>query len=169
MDYPRLPAPGSQLPLLANPLPRRIGGFRTGQVRRHGGLGLGCRLAPDLRADEPCGELVRLPLRAPPVAVLERPGEPAPVLSPLYLEEAGLRVGEYPHPVPAPLAGAVGAPTSFRACHHSIPLVMDCTICANETSRTDGFSASRPTRRAPILPALGAARSDSEATAFSES
>ncbi len=54
--------------------------------------------------------------------MLEGPGEPAPVLPPLDLEDAGLRVGKDPDPVPAPFAGAVGAPTSFRACHHSIPL-----------------------------------------------
>ncbi len=52
----------------------------------------------------------------------KRPGEPSPVLSPLYLVEAGFPVGEHPDPVPAPFTGAVGAPTSFRACHHSIPL-----------------------------------------------
>ena len=62
-----------------------------------------------------------LPFRAPPIAVLQRPGEPSAVLSPLDLEHAGLRVGKDPDPVPAPLAGAVRAPASFRACHHSIP------------------------------------------------
>ena len=37
----------------------------------------------------------------------------------------------HPRPVPAS-AGAVGPAASFRACHHSIPLLMDCTICANQ-------------------------------------
>ena len=68
--------------------------------------------------------------------LLQGPGEPAPVLSPLDLVEAGLGIGEHPHPVPAPLAGAVAAPVPLRACHHSIPLVMDRTICASETSRS---------------------------------
>ena len=86
-------------------------------------LGLGVGLAVR-RVDEPGGELVRLPLpRASPSRCLSDRGEPSAVLSPLYLEEAGLRVGKDPHPVPAPFAGAVAAPTSFRACHHSIPLV----------------------------------------------
>ena len=61
--------------------------------------------------------------------------EPAPAIAPLDLVQAGLGIGEHPHPVAAPFAGAVGAPTSFRACHHSIPFVMDRTICAKETSR----------------------------------
>ncbi len=65
---------------------------------------------------------VNLPLRASPIAVSKRPGEPSPVLAPLHLVQAGFPVGEHPHPVPAPFTGAVGAPTSFRACHHSIPL-----------------------------------------------
>ena len=38
------------------------------------------------------------------------------------LDQAGLRVGEHPHPVPAPFAGAVAPAASFRACHRSIPL-----------------------------------------------
>jgi len=84
--------------------------------------------------------------------VTQGPGEPAPVLSPLYLEDAGLRVGKDPDPVPAPFAGAVGAPTSFRACHRSIPLwMMDRTICAKEKSRDRGISASRgPTDALPF-------------------
>ena len=41
---------------------------------------------------------------------------------PVDLEDAGLRVRKDPDPVAAPFSGAVGAPTSFRACHHSIPL-----------------------------------------------
>ena len=106
-------------------------------------LGLGFRIAPDLGSDEPGSELVRLPLRAPPIAVFQRPGEPSPILAPLDLEQAGLGIGEDPHPVPAPFAGAVGAPASFRACHHSIPLVMDCTICATETSRREAVTARR--------------------------
>ena len=73
-----------------------------------------------------------------PFAVCQRPGEPAPVLAPLHLEDAGLRVGKDPDPVPAPFAGAVGAPTSFRACHRSIPLSMDCTICASENLAPGG-------------------------------
>ena len=32
---------------------------------------------------------------------------------------------------------------SFRACHHSIPLLMDRTICANEVSRRETASARR--------------------------
>ena len=63
---------------------------------------------------------------------------------PVDLEQAGLGIGKDPYPVPAPFAGAVGAPDRFRACHHSIPLsMMNCTICALETSRGRGFSASR--------------------------
>ena len=51
-------------------------------------LGLGFRLALDLRPEVASGELVRLPLRPSPVAVLQRPCEPAPVLAPLDLEQA---------------------------------------------------------------------------------
>ena len=106
-------------------------------------LGLGFGLAVG-RVDEACGELIRLPLRARPVAVLERPGEPAPVLSPLDLEDAGLRVGEDPDPVPAPFAGAVAPAASSRACHRSIPLSIDgLHDLRNGRSRRDGFSASR--------------------------
>ena len=36
--------------------------------------------------------------------------------------------------------------------------MMDCTICANERSHGRTVSASRPTRRAPLVPSLGAAR-----------
>ena len=72
----------------------------------------------------------------------ERPREPSPVLAPLDLEVAGLRVRKDPHPVPAPLAGAVAPAASSRACHRSIPLdSMDCTICAFETSRRAGPSS----------------------------
>ena len=85
-------------------------------------LRLGLGLAVQVRANESGREFVRLPLRPHPVPVSERPGKPAPVLAPLNLEVAGLRVREDPDPVPAPFAGAVRAPTSFRACHHSIPL-----------------------------------------------
>ena len=46
---------------------------------------LGLLMAVRLRLCEPCGELVRLPLRAPPVAVFQRPGEPSTVLAPLNL------------------------------------------------------------------------------------
>jgi len=49
-------------------------------------LKLGLQLAVR-RVDEPGGELIRLPLRAPPVAVFQRPAQPATVLAPLYLEE----------------------------------------------------------------------------------
>ena len=87
-------------------------------------LGLGFGLAVG-RVNEACGELIRLPLRARPIAVLEGAGEPAPVLSPLNLEHAGLRVGEDPDPVPAPLAGAVAPAASSRASHRSIPLSID--------------------------------------------
>ena len=61
---------------------------------------------------------------------------------PVDLEQASLGIRKDPYPVPAPFAGAVAAPDMFRACHHSIPLVMDCTICASETSRTRGLLAS---------------------------
>ena len=69
----------------------------------------------------PAVELVRLPLRAPPIAVFQRPGQPSAVLSPLDLEQAGFRIREHPHLVPAPFAGAVAPAASSRACHHSIP------------------------------------------------
>ena len=74
---------------------------------------------------------------------------------PVDLVSASLRIWEHPDPVPAPFAGAVAAPTSFRACHHSIPLVMDCTICATETSRRDGLSARRAVGGAPGVAAFG--------------
>ena len=83
-------------------------------------LGLALGLAVG-RVDEPAGELIRLPLRARSGACFQRPAQPSAVLAPLYLKEAGFGIGKDPHPVPAPFADAVGAPTSFRACHHSIP------------------------------------------------
>ncbi len=77
-------------------------------------------------------------------------------------------IGKDPYPVPAPFAGGVAAPDRFRACHHSIPLsMMDCTICALETSPRLGFSTSggsagafrgrceRAILGAPGLPVLG--------------
>ncbi len=64
---------------------------------------------------------VNLTLRAPPVAVFQRPGEPSTVIAPLDLVQAGLGIRVHSDPVPAPFTGAVGAPTSIRACHHSIP------------------------------------------------
>ena len=85
-------------------------------------LGRGLLLAVRLRLCEPGGELVRLPLGPRPVAVPQRPTQPSSVLSPLDLEQAGFGIGKHPDPVPAPFAGAVTAPTSFRACHRSIPL-----------------------------------------------
>ena len=101
-------------------------------------LGLGFGLAVR-RVDEACGELIRLPLRARPIAVFERPGEPSAVLSPLYLEEAGLRVGKNPDPVPAPLASAV-ASADFVLVRAIIRFLwmMDCTICANEMFAEEG-------------------------------
>ena len=71
------------------------------QVER---LGLGFRLAVQVRACEPGGELVGLLLRFHPIAVTQRPGEPSAVLAPLHLEEAGFRIRKDPDPVPAPLA-----------------------------------------------------------------
>ena len=95
-------------------------------------LGLGFRLALQVRACESGGELVRLLLRPRPVAVTQGPAPPSSVLAPLDLEEAGLGIGEHPDPVPAPFAGAVAPAASFRACHRSIPLSkMDCTICVS--------------------------------------
>ncbi len=117
--------------------PLRLGGrhlfavdFKKPFQRERLGLGL----AVGLVRREACGGLVGLPLCPRPVPVLQGPGEPASVLSPLNLVETGLGIGEHPHPVPAPLAGAVAAPVPLRACHHSIPFAMDRTICANETS-----------------------------------
>ena len=78
-------------------------------------LRLGSRLAVQVRAGEPGGELVRLPFRPRPVAVTQRPGEPATVLAPLHLEQAGLRVWKHPGPVPAPLAGAVAPAATFSS------------------------------------------------------
>ena len=109
-------------------------------------LGLG--LAVGLVDREARGGLVGLPLRACPIAVFQRQAQPAPVLPPLDLEQAGFRIGKHPDPVPAPFSGAVGAPTSFRACHRSIPPKMDCTIRLPESSRGSGLSASRATGRA---------------------
>ena len=63
-------------------------------------LGFGFRLATGLVDREVGGDLVRLPLRPSPVAVLQRPAEPAPVLAPLDLEQVGLGIGEHPYPVP---------------------------------------------------------------------
>jgi len=88
-------------------------------------LGLGFGLAVGLMDREACSGLVGLSLRASPIAVLQRPREPAPILAPLDLVSAGLRIRKHPDPVPAPFAGAVAPAASFRACHHSIPLVMD--------------------------------------------
>ena len=68
---------------------------------------------------KPAAELIRLPLRARPVSVLQGPGAPAPVLPPLYLEDAGLRVGKDPDPVSGPIrrrrrsAGFVSCVPSF--------------------------------------------------------
>ena len=51
--------------------------------------------------------------------------------------------GKDPDSVPGPFAGAVAAPTSFRACHHRfLSRLMDCTICAPETSRRDAVRAT---------------------------
>ena len=88
-------------------------------------LGLGFRLASGLVDRQASGNLIRLPFGASPIAVLQRSREPAPVLAPLYLVDAGFRIREDPDPVPAPFASAVAAPTSFRACHHSIPPMMN--------------------------------------------
>ena len=76
----------------------------------------------------------------------QRPGEPATVLSPLHLVEAGLRIRKHPDPVPAPLAGAV-ASADFVSCVPSFDSSSktDCTICAQETSRRPAISASWPT------------------------
>ena len=92
---------------------------------------------------KPGGGLIRLPLRASPVAESKRPAPPAPVLSPLDLEDAGLRVREHRHPVPASFAGAVGAPATFRACHLRFLSVMDRTICTEERSHVEGFLTQR--------------------------
>ena len=73
----------------------------------------------------------------------------------LDLVQAGFPVGTHLDAVPAPFAGAVAAPTSFRACHHSIPIVMDRTICVNETPPGSGVltSAGTPgTRRRGCCP-----------------
>ena len=53
--------------------------------------------------------------------MLEGPGEPAPVLAPLHLVQAGLGIGEDPHPVPAPFAGAVGADTLIGPAPEDAP------------------------------------------------
>ena len=104
-------------------------------------LRLGFRLAVQVRANEPGGEFVRLPLRPHPVAVSQRPGEPSTVLPPLDLVSAGLRIREHPHPIPAPFAGTVAAPTSFRACHRSIPLSIRWTARSARTkARGERFS-----------------------------
>ncbi|MCE2399186.1 MAG: hypothetical protein J4F34_09215, partial [Gemmatimonadetes bacterium] len=95
-------------------------------------LGLGVGLAVR-RVDEACGELIRLPLRAPPIAVLQRPGEPSAVLSPLNLEEAGLRIGKDPDPRPHSLAPYERRLRFVRAIVRFLS-TMDCTICANERS-----------------------------------
>ena len=82
-------------------------------------LGLGVLLAVQLRSGEPGGELVRLPPRLPPVAVLQRPGEPAPVVAPLDLVQAGLGIGKDPSPGSGPIrrrcscAGLVSCVPSF--------------------------------------------------------
>ena len=78
-------------------------------------LGLGLRLAVGLKGRETRGGLVGLPLRASPIAVLQGPAQPAPVLPPLDLEQAGFRIGKDPDPVPAPFSGAVRAP-DFVSC-----------------------------------------------------
>ena len=74
---------------------------------------------------------------------------------PVDLEQACLGIGKDPDPVPAPFAGAVAAPASFRACHHSIPLsMMDCTICTLGSSRNRGILRqswpARPSRSGRI-------------------
>ena len=145
---------------LAGPLPLGRGDLFSVDVKKRAQrerLGLGFRLAVQVRSDETGGEFVRLPLRPHPIAVPQRPGESSPILAPLQLEQAGFRVGEHPHPVPAPFTGAVGAPASFRACHHSIPLVMDCTICATESSRREAVYARCEARGGGILPETASA------------
>ena len=52
--------------------------------------------------------------------------------------------GKDADPVPAPFADAVAAPASFRACHHSIPLVMDRTICAARNVADGRLSSPDP-------------------------
>ena len=101
------------------------GGMRPGRhstTSQRPGLGFG--LAVGLMNREARSGLVRLPLGPSPIAVFQRPGEPAPVLSPLDLVETGLGIGEHPHPVPAPFVGTVAPAALFRACHRSVPLSM---------------------------------------------
>ena len=101
-------------------------------------LGLGFGLAVGRKDREAGSGLVGLPLRASPVAVFQRPAQPAPVLPPLDLKQAGLRIRKDPDPVAAPFSGAVATPASFRACHRSIPLAsMDCTIRLPGSSRRE--------------------------------
>ena len=82
-------------------------------------LGLGVLLAVQLRPGESRSELVRLRLRLPPVAVLQRPCEPAPVVAPLDLVQAGLGIGKDPLPGSGPIrrrhscAGLVSCVPSF--------------------------------------------------------
>ena len=71
-------------------------------------LGLGLRFAVPPRPGEASGDLVRLPLRPIPVAVLERPAQPAPVLAPLDLGTSRSWDRERPGPGSGPIfAGAV--------------------------------------------------------------
>ena len=71
-----------------------------------------------------------------------------PVASPrsfsrqFHLEQAGLRIGKHPDPVPAPFAGAVRA--DFVSCVPSVDSsrLMDCTICAKGTSPGRGVLTS---------------------------
>ncbi len=130
------------------------GFFGTGRESRHSNLIFRVFLdvrwgyAPAARAADRAVpyELIRflavvyasgvLPFRPHPIAVSKRPGEPAPVLSPLDLEQASLRVREDPDPVPAPLAGAVAPAASFRACHRSIPPIRWTARSARRKLRT---------------------------------
>jgi len=55
-------------------------------------------------------------------------------------------------------AGAVGAPISFLACHHSIPPMMDRTICAPETRCPKAAWPVRQPRRSLLEPQPGIRR-----------
>ena len=101
---PRMPALGGRDPPSVD----------VKELRQRERLGLGFCRAADLKADEPGGELVRLPIRASPVAVFQRPAQPTAVLAPLNLEQACPGIGEDTHPVPAPFPDSIEAPTSFR-------------------------------------------------------
>ena len=114
---------------VVSPRPLCLGGsdlFTVDVKQRPQGerLGLGWRLAVELRAGEACGELVCLPLRPPPVAVPQRPAQPAAVLAPLDLDPGRSRDRERPGPGSGPIHRRCSS-GGFVSCVPSVDSSLD--------------------------------------------